>query len=123
MADAPLMAGKSVLVTGGTGGIGKATATGHDRLGRPRCRRSPTTSPVAGCTACGGFHYAAVALVRARLGLAEAGHAESDPDADQHVIVALQCALYGERGTVTPVPGTRLASIWLSRQLLTGGGR
>jgi retinol dehydrogenase 14 len=28
MADVPLMAGKSVLVTGGTGGIGKATALG-----------------------------------------------------------------------------------------------
>jgi len=52
-----------------------------------------------------------VALVRARLGLAEAGHAESDPDAGQHVIVPLQCALYGERRTITPVPGTRLASI------------
>ena len=60
---------------------------------------------------CGGFQYAAVALARARLGLTRAGHAESDPDADQHVIVALQCALYGERRTVTPVPGTRLASI------------
>ena len=28
---------------------------------------------------CGGFQYAAVALARARLGLAGAGHAESDP--------------------------------------------
>ena len=33
MADAPLMAGKSVLVTGATGGIGKATATGLAALG------------------------------------------------------------------------------------------
>src|SRR5580698_961589 len=33
MADAPLMAGKSVLVTGGTGGIGKAAATGLAALG------------------------------------------------------------------------------------------
>jgi retinol dehydrogenase-14 len=33
MVDAPLMAGKSVLVTGGTGGIGKATATGLAALG------------------------------------------------------------------------------------------
>ena len=33
MADIPLMAGKSVLVTGGTGGIGKATATGLAALG------------------------------------------------------------------------------------------
>ena len=33
MADAPVMAGKSVLVTGGTGGIGKATAIGLAALG------------------------------------------------------------------------------------------
>jgi retinol dehydrogenase-14 len=33
MADAALMAGKFVLVTGGTGGIGKATATGLAALG------------------------------------------------------------------------------------------
>ncbi len=33
MADAPLMAGKSVLVTGGTGGIGMATAIGLAALG------------------------------------------------------------------------------------------
>ena len=33
MADKPLMAGKSVLVTGGTGGIGQATATGLAALG------------------------------------------------------------------------------------------
>ena len=33
MADEPLMAGKSVLVTGGTGGIGQATATGLAALG------------------------------------------------------------------------------------------
>ena len=33
MADAPVMAGKSVLVTGGTSGIGKATAAGLAALG------------------------------------------------------------------------------------------
>ena len=33
MADTALMAGKSVLVTGGTGGIGKATAIGLAALG------------------------------------------------------------------------------------------
>ena len=33
MADAPLMTGKSVLVTGGTGGIGRATAIGLVALG------------------------------------------------------------------------------------------
>ena len=34
MADGALMAGKFVLVTGGTGGIGKATATGLAGAGR-----------------------------------------------------------------------------------------
>ena len=64
---------------------------------------------------CGGFQYTAVALARARLRLAGSGHAESDPDASQHVIVALQCALYGERRTVTPVPGELhpVLSAWL----------
>ena len=33
MTDAPSMAGKYVLVTGGTGGIGKATAAGLAALG------------------------------------------------------------------------------------------
>ena len=33
MAEVPLMAGKSVLITGGTGGIGKATAIGLAALG------------------------------------------------------------------------------------------
>lgn len=60
---------------------------------------------------CGGFQYASIALARTRLGLRDAGHAESDPQAGQHVVEALQCSLYGERRTVTPVPRTRLASI------------
>src|SRR5882724_12753006 len=54
MADAPLMAGKSVLVTGGTGGIGKATAIGLASMGarvgitgRDRPRAEAATASIA----------------------------------------------------------------------------
>ncbi len=60
---------------------------------------------------CGGFQYACIELAR-ELGIATApAHAESDPDGEQLVIVALRCSLYGELRTVRPVAGTRLASI------------
>jgi len=60
---------------------------------------------------CAGFQYACVQLARMRAGKADAAHAESEPEAPDPVVVALACSLYGERRTVTPVPGTRLATI------------
>src|SRR6201992_2984318 len=60
---------------------------------------------------CAGFQYACVQLARTRAGLDRAAHAEADPEAPDPVVVALACSLYGERRTVTPVPGTRLAAI------------
>jgi CTP synthase (UTP-ammonia lyase) len=60
---------------------------------------------------CAGFQYACVQLARMRAGKDDAAHAESDPDARDPVVVALACSLYGERRTVTPLPGTRLAAI------------
>jgi CTP synthase (UTP-ammonia lyase) len=60
---------------------------------------------------CGGFQYACVGLARALAGVAGAAHAESDPDAEDLVVVPLACSLYGETRTVEPVPGTRLAEI------------
>jgi CTP synthase (UTP-ammonia lyase) len=60
---------------------------------------------------CAGFQYACVQLARMRAGQEDAAHAESDPDAADPVVAALACSLYGERRTVTPVPGTRLAAI------------
>ncbi|MFE5290725.1 hypothetical protein ACFQ8T_00975 [Isoptericola sp. NPDC056618] len=58
---------------------------------------------------CAGMQYAVVELVRNVLG-APASHAESDGDADDNVVAALACSLYGEERLVTPVPGTRFAS-------------
>jgi CTP synthase (UTP-ammonia lyase) len=60
---------------------------------------------------CGGFQYAALALLRSRAGVASAAHAESEPDAEDAVIVPLQCSLYGQVRTVHPVAGTLLSSI------------
>jgi CTP synthase (UTP-ammonia lyase) len=60
---------------------------------------------------CGGFQYACVELARSRAGVGAAASAELAPDGEALVVVPLSCTLYGERRTVTPVPGTRLAAI------------
>ena len=61
---------------------------------------------------CGGMQYAVVEFVRSVLG-EPATHAESDGDADDNVVTALACSLYGEERVVTPVAGTRFAG-WVA---------
>ena len=60
---------------------------------------------------CGGFQYACVELARSLAGVSGATSAELDPGGEALVVAPLACALYGERRTVTPVRGTRLAAI------------
>ena len=60
---------------------------------------------------CAGFQYACVQLARALAGRGGAAHAEREPEAIDPVVERLACSLYGERRTITPVPGTRLAAI------------
>src|SRR6476659_9744600 len=60
---------------------------------------------------CGGFQHALVELARSRAGMADAAHEESDPDAADPLVSRLACSLIGELRLVTPVPGTRFASI------------
>lgn len=60
---------------------------------------------------CGGFQYACVELARSLAGVDGAVSAELHPDGEALVVARLACALYGERRTVTPVAGTRLAAI------------
>lgn len=55
---------------------------------------------------CGGMQYAVLEFVRSVLG-EPATHAESDGAADDNVVSALACSLYGEERVVTPVAGTR----------------
>jgi CTP synthase (UTP-ammonia lyase) len=57
---------------------------------------------------CGGMQYAVVEFVRNVLG-DPATHAESEGAAEDNVVAALACSLYGEERLVTPVPGTRFA--------------
>ena len=60
---------------------------------------------------CGGVQYACVELARSRAGVRHATSAELNPEGDALVVAPLACALYGERRTVTPIAGTRLADI------------
>ena len=60
---------------------------------------------------CGGFQHALVELARSRAGVSRRGHEESDPDAADPVVSRLACSLIGEVRLVTPIAGTRFASI------------
>jgi CTP synthase (UTP-ammonia lyase) len=60
---------------------------------------------------CGGFQYTALVLARVLAGVAAPAHAELDPDAADPFIAPIACRVDGDRRTVTPVPGTRLAAL------------
>jgi len=60
---------------------------------------------------CAGFQHALLEFAREVCGLGGAAHAESDPAAAQHLIVALQCSLVGQEGEIRVVAGTRAAQI------------
>jgi CTP synthase (UTP-ammonia lyase) len=60
---------------------------------------------------CGGLQYAVVEYARNVLGDEHATHAESDGENDSNVVTALACSLQGEQRLVTPVPGTRFATL------------
>ena len=58
---------------------------------------------------CGGFQHAVLEFARHVLDWPDAMHAESDPGVGRPVIAELECALVEARGSVTLVPGSRLA--------------
>lgn len=60
---------------------------------------------------CGGLQYIALEFARNVAGIGNAAHAETDPEAQQVVIAPLACSLVGQRRTIRPVPGGRLAEI------------
>jgi CTP synthase (UTP-ammonia lyase) len=60
---------------------------------------------------CGWLQYIAIEFARNVAGIGNAAHAETDPQAEEVVIAPLSCSLVGQRRTIHPVPGGRLAAI------------
>ena len=60
---------------------------------------------------CGGFQHALLEFARDVCGLPAVENAEVTPEADEHVIVRLECSLKGHEEAVMIVPGTRAAKI------------
>src|SRR5215216_3162865 len=56
---------------------------------------------------CGGFQHALIEYARNVLGVSEADHAESNPDATLPLITPLACALRDATGTISLFEGTR----------------
>lgn len=61
---------------------------------------------------CGGFQHAVIEYARTVLGLAEADHVESNPDAGLPLISPLTCSLVGARGRIGFEAGSRVAAIY-----------
>jgi len=61
---------------------------------------------------CGGFQHALLEYAEAVWGLERPAHAELDPQAPVPVIAPLACALVERRGSILPLPGSRLATIY-----------
>jgi len=60
---------------------------------------------------CGGFQHALLEYARNVCGLAGVENAEVTPEAEEYLIVPLECSLMGHEEAVMVVPGTRAAAI------------
>jgi len=67
---------------------------------------------------CGGFQHALIEYVRNVLGLRDADHAESNPDASLPLMVALQCALVEATGTIVLQAGSRAAALYQQAEVV-----
>lgn len=64
---------------------------------------------------CGGFQHLILEYARNVLGIADAEHAEYNPDASRLFITPLSCSLAGQSMTVELSPGTKAASAYRTR--------
>ncbi len=61
---------------------------------------------------CGGFQHIILEHARNVLGIADAEHEESNPEAPRLFIARLACSLKGRTMTITPAPGSLLAKLY-----------
>lgn len=61
---------------------------------------------------CGGFQHAVIEYARSVLGLTQADHLESNPNAELPLITALACRLEATTGKLILIPGTKIAAIY-----------
>jgi CTP synthase (UTP-ammonia lyase) len=80
--------------------------------------RYTRTRPMPFFGSCGGFQHALIEFYRDVLGLAEADHAESNPEAGMPLIAPLVCSLVGKTGTVRFEPGSRIGAIYGEEEAL-----
>jgi CTP synthase (UTP-ammonia lyase) len=67
---------------------------------------------------CGGFQHALIEYARNVMGIEEADHAESNPDASVLFVTTLTCALRGVKGTVRLAPGSMAACFYGADEVL-----
>src|SRR4029453_9921628 len=69
---------------------------------------------------CGGCQHALIEYARGPLGLADADHAESNPDAELQPITPLACALREARDRIRLLEGTRIRAIYGCDEIVEG---
>jgi CTP synthase (UTP-ammonia lyase) len=69
---------------------------------------------------CGGCQHALIEYARGVLGLADADHAESNPDAELQLITPLACALRETRDRIRLLEGTRVHAIYGRDEIMEG---
>jgi CTP synthase (UTP-ammonia lyase) len=65
---------------------------------------------------CGGSQHMMIEYARNVLGMAEAAHAESDPDASCRLVTRLSCSLVGKTMAVAIKPGSKAADAFQAQQ-------
>jgi CTP synthase (UTP-ammonia lyase) len=67
---------------------------------------------------CGGFQHMLIEYARTVLGIRDADHAESHPDAATLLVAPLSCSVSEQSTTCTLTPGSRVAALYGATQIV-----